>query len=86
MKPSATALTKVNGDEQMLRLLGNCPIVLAYYSAKNRDMSWFWPTTRPKIEICHDCGPHQHFDATRGWWSQSYDMSRRDSHLLNINT
>jgi len=39
IKPAARALTKVNGDEQMLRLLGNCPIILAYYSAKNGDMS-----------------------------------------------
>jgi len=42
MTPAARALTKVNGDKQMLRLLGNCPIVLAYYLAKNRDMSWLW--------------------------------------------
>jgi len=64
MKPAARAQTTVNeDDEQMLWFLGYCPIILAYYLAKNED-------------IYHDCGPHHHLDVTRGW-SQSYDMSRR---------
>jgi len=72
IKPAARALAKVNVDEQMLRLLWNCPIILAYYSAK--------------MGTCHDCGPHHQFDSTRGITSLTRQEAGRSPTIWADNT